>query len=587
MSGQKLSLEALMSASGPGLFVTPAAAAPAASKGLAAVTATTPALPVAKSHTSGQSAAPARAYHPVVGRDNDLAAAAAAIGIPQGQTGPWPQQNQNEQVPQGDAKKRKKKRGKKNKGAGPGVGSSAGAETGGVGTEGGDGGFKSPEDRDQATHHKGGKRRGGGGPSNAPMGDSGPSGHDPHHHHQHHHKKRKQWNKGPQEGEGDEADQAPDTNKRRKGNRSRGNESHRVQLSRNDKVALTFYTRDDGQQLARNLDERPELVGLGANAGDDDFDALLTNHMQKTTQEMQQQMEAEVKRLEKFQKEQERLLKENEAKMKREAEKLAAAAAAAAANADSNTNATPTLSSGLTAAGASVSTASASPQDSPAASTAKPQRKFIPRILCIYWARGRCTNENCTFKHDPSIPQRPPSPPAAPKKIDAICKYEKTGSCIRGDACQFSHDLKSVPCYHYFLKGYCQHTAEACRFSHENATEAQLEELREEWNQKKLLNTSHGQQQQPQQQQSELGSALASIPPGSFGTRSNDSFMALGLNYGTTAMTTATTANSPFFTGQPETPLPGNYDMELCAPPSQHNDNSSHPSSTYGGEPSS
>ncbi|KAG0262415.1 hypothetical protein DFQ27_002341 [Actinomortierella ambigua] len=611
MSGQKLSLEALMSASGKGLFVTPAAA-PAASResaATAAAVATTP--PVAVSHhTSGHSAPPSRApYNPIVGRDNDIAAAAAAIaGIgsqQQGHRGPWDHHNhqQGQQASQGNAKKKKKMRGKnKIKGASDesgGAGAGVGAETGAVGH----GGQKVAGDHEQAFRQGGGGggRSGGSGPGNVPAGAAGGSSghsHGNHHHHQqhhqqhqHHNKKRKQWSKSQQEGDGEGSEQGSDF-KRRRGGR-RGNEPNRATLSRNEKLALTFYNRDDGQQMARNLDERPDLVGLGTSAGgDDDFDALLTNHMQKTTQEMQQQMEAEVKRLEQFQKEQERLLKANEAKMKREAQKLAAANAAAAAaaaaaattNTENNTSATPTSPSSGSAAVTPVSTIPTSSQDSPASSTAKPQRKFIPRILCIYWARGRCTNENCTFKHDPSIPQRPASPPPAPKKIDAICKYEKTGSCTRGDACQFSHDLKSIPCYHYYLKGYCQNSTEDCRFSHENATEAQLEELREEWNQKKLMNAPQFQQQQQQQpSQPEMGATLAGLPQGSFGTGSTDTLMAPGLNYGTTAMATTT----PFLSGQPEAPVPANYGSALALPPTfQQADALSYSPSADGGEPS-
>lgn len=84
------------------------------------------------------------------------------------------------------------------------------------------------------------------------------------------------------------------------------------------------------------------------------------------------------------------------------------------------------------------------------------------------------------------------------------------------------------------MKGYCQHSSEACRFSHDAATPAQLQELQEEWNQKKLLNApqfqQHNQQQQHQHQQpsTELDTVLSSVPPGSFGTGSTDTILSYG-----------------------------------------------------------
>ncbi|KAG0233680.1 hypothetical protein BGW42_007266 [Actinomortierella wolfii] len=634
MSGQKVSLEALMSVSGPGLFVTP----PAASTAPKDSTTAAPAAAMSP-HAPGVSCAPSQTSS--MGRDNDMAVAAAhaeGLSNQQGHKRPWDHRQQGQQPaqPQGDFKKKKKKRSKnKNRGVG-GSGALGGAGVGGGG--GVVGGLNDPGDLAQAYQAIYGEDSGsattnavnpGTGPTSELSGTAGPSGqgHRQHHHHHHHHhhqpqqqhqqhtpsnnnKKRKQWPNAQQDGDDQAADHASDKKRRKGGNRHRGHDPNKATLTKNEKLARTFYNRDDGQQLARNLDERPELVGLGTRAGgDDDFDALLTDHMQKTTQEMQQQMEAEAKRLEMIQKKQERLIKMNEAKMKREAEKLAAATtAAAAATATASTvsgegagqsavasmegvsGGVASLSSAGTAVTATEAVGSSAPQTAvksaeeqtnSASTTTKPQRKFIPRILCIYWARGRCTNENCTFKHDPSIPQRPPSPPPAPKKIDAICKYEKTGSCTRGDACQFSHDLKSVPCYHYFIKGYCQHSAEACRFSHENATEAQLQELREEWNQKKLLNAPQFQQQQQQQPQQSTQTA-STVPPGSFGTgATTDALMMPGVSYGTAATTTP-------FSAQHETPpLQLSYGSGSgVLPVSQQTTFPPQPPSTDGGEPS-
>ncbi|KAI8923086.1 hypothetical protein BC831DRAFT_383218, partial [Entophlyctis helioformis] len=56
-----------------------------------------------------------------------------------------------------------------------------------------------------------------------------------------------------------------------------------------------------------------------------------------------------------------------------------------------------------------------------------------------------------------------------------VCRYFKSGSCLSGSQCPFSHNLKDSPCvFHHFKKekGGCRH-GDACPYSHDPITEEQ------------------------------------------------------------------------------------------------------------------
>jgi hypothetical protein len=57
-------------------------------------------------------------------------------------------------------------------------------------------------------------------------------------------------------------------------------------------------------------------------------------------------------------------------------------------------------------------------------------------------------------------------------KLEA-CKYFIIGSCNKGDACSFSHDLSQFPCKFFHLHGSCPDDGR-CRFSHQPIGEEEL-----------------------------------------------------------------------------------------------------------------
>jgi hypothetical protein len=84
----------------------------------------------------------------------------------------------------------------------------------------------------------------------------------------------------------------------------------------------------------------------------------------------------------------------------------------------------------------------------------KTQKKFIPAVpICKFYQEGRCTNENCPFRHEGPLKQK-----------EEICKFYLSGVCQKGEDCIYSHDTKSFPCRFFFL-GVCRQ--EKCKFSHE------------------------------------------------------------------------------------------------------------------------
>jgi hypothetical protein len=58
-------------------------------------------------------------------------------------------------------------------------------------------------------------------------------------------------------------------------------------------------------------------------------------------------------------------------------------------------------------------------------------------------------------------------PPFQPKEL---CKFFLTGSCHKGPACTFSHNLSDFPCKYLHATGYCEKGDGACKFSHKLLT---------------------------------------------------------------------------------------------------------------------
>jgi len=61
-----------------------------------------------------------------------------------------------------------------------------------------------------------------------------------------------------------------------------------------------------------------------------------------------------------------------------------------------------------------------------------------------------------------------------------VCQFLLKGSCLKGEACAFSHNLKLVPCKFMVCTGRCQNGA-SCRFSHEAPSTDVAAKLRKEW----------------------------------------------------------------------------------------------------------
>ncbi|KAL1915727.1 uncharacterized protein VTP21DRAFT_6486 [Calcarisporiella thermophila] len=59
-----------------------------------------------------------------------------------------------------------------------------------------------------------------------------------------------------------------------------------------------------------------------------------------------------------------------------------------------------------------------------------------------------------------------PSIKRNPQNHTEICKFFRSYSCVKGESCPYSHDLKQEPCRFFHLKKYCE-KGSSCRFSHD------------------------------------------------------------------------------------------------------------------------
>eukprot|EP00298_Acanthocystis_sp_HF-20_P009731 c18469_g1_i2.p1 GENE.c18469_g1_i2~~c18469_g1_i2.p1 ORF type:complete len:282 (+),score=102.40 c18469_g1_i2:243-1088(+) len=93
------------------------------------------------------------------------------------------------------------------------------------------------------------------------------------------------------------------------------------------------------------------------------------------------------------------------------------------------------------------------------------RKKNDQKQICYHWQRGNCRLENCRFLHEGGV-----------SRIPKICRFFKSGHCVKGDGCPYSHDLSFEPCRYHHLKGFCNE-GENCRFSHEPISEERRAQL--------------------------------------------------------------------------------------------------------------
>ncbi|KAF9022516.1 hypothetical protein CPC16_001135 [Podila verticillata] len=199
--------------------------------------------------------------------------------------------------------------------------------------------------------------------------------------------------------------------------------------------------RANPQRIARNMDARPDLVGV-TNEPEEDFSTLLLQHVEITNKELQKDLEEQSKKMMQEQKRQAALLTKQAAEL------------------------------------------SAPPPTQQ--NTEQKPREFIPRKPCVYYLKGTCYKKVCTFRHDPNDlpPEMRNAPPVQTQRVETaeskskrgVCKFEKNGSCVKGESCLFSHNLKEEPCIHYHLSGICTNGV-ACRFGHDAITDEQRQKM--------------------------------------------------------------------------------------------------------------
>ncbi len=76
----------------------------------------------------------------------------------------------------------------------------------------------------------------------------------------------------------------------------------------------------------------------------------------------------------------------------------------------------------------------------------------------------------------PSVYTAIPPAPRINGKIQELCRFFKSGSCHKGDMCNFSHDTKLDACVFFHWKGGCQ-KGDTCPFSHGPMTPSQYMKL--------------------------------------------------------------------------------------------------------------
>ncbi|KAG0312887.1 hypothetical protein BGZ97_010741 [Linnemannia gamsii] len=230
----------------------------------------------------------------------------------------------------------------------------------------------------------------------------------------------------------------------------------------------------DPQEIARNLDAQPELVGVSK---DDDFSELLIQHVTHTNKMLQRDLQEQSRKM--------------LAEQKRQAELLAAQVAGLADPSDNAVvpSTTPAPKQdlqkqqhGLQNNSNQKSTHQNRNGQGGNNNNGQPHQKrqqtpFVPKKDCAV----------CTFKHDIEAQQAAMAAKEADsvikreasRKARGVCNFEKVGSCAKGDMCPYSHDLSEEPCTYYHLRGICER-GDLCRFGHTPISPERLRKLRED-----------------------------------------------------------------------------------------------------------
>jgi hypothetical protein len=80
-----------------------------------------------------------------------------------------------------------------------------------------------------------------------------------------------------------------------------------------------------------------------------------------------------------------------------------------------------------------------------------------------YVTMGECDKEPCKYSHEFTLKPKHPTPHSIP----VICHFEVSGSCVKGDWCEFDHDIKHKVTCRFWRWGRCEHSDEQCRFAHQ------------------------------------------------------------------------------------------------------------------------
>lgn len=96
------------------------------------------------------------------------------------------------------------------------------------------------------------------------------------------------------------------------------------------------------------------------------------------------------------------------------------------------------------------------------------QMKNLKKFPCHSWTAFKCVlGDKCYYSHEG---------PGGDPRSKVLCRFVKSGSCLEGIKCPFSHVMKDFPCI-FYMKGKCT-SGEECRFSHNDfITEEQLKQI--------------------------------------------------------------------------------------------------------------
>jgi len=87
-----------------------------------------------------------------------------------------------------------------------------------------------------------------------------------------------------------------------------------------------------------------------------------------------------------------------------------------------------------------------------------PPGSFPNKPPCYHYVNfGHCKKSNCEYSHEITL--------KAPHRISKLCYFFKSGSCGKGDWCEFMHDLKLETC-RFWIRNACI-MGDRCPYAHE------------------------------------------------------------------------------------------------------------------------